>query len=340
MENGQGFEYAKDGRIITLTRFEKGYLKGKEEINRKNPRGNKHGLWKVFYDDGITVKWEGRFIDGKKNGYFREYSPKGKLLETTKWENGEVVDNSEALQAVEVRKEYYDNAQVKSVGNYNKKGKPVGIFRAYSPEGTISSSKIYLEGVLIGEGGIVNEAGVKQGLWTYYYTDGSIRSKGHYKNGKKIKDWIYYHPNGKVEQKGKYQDDGRLTGVWNWYYESGNLEREESFRRGKEDGIFVEYSDTGKVLAKGEFLDGLEEGEWYYYVGDHREEGNYEGGYQTGVWKHYYDNDKLRFEGTYIDGEPDGKHTYYHRNGNKMIQGSYIMGKKRVNGKDLMNIMK
>ena len=44
--------------------------------------------------------------------------------------------------------------------------------------------------------------------------------------------------------------------------------------------------------------------------------------------KHYYDNDKLRFEGNYIDGEPDGKHTYYYRDGNKMLQGLYIMGRK------------
>ena len=100
IEQGTGMEYGSDGRIITIIFYNKGYSKKREEINRKNGQGNEHGVWKEFYKDGITVKWEGRYINGKKNGYFREYSPEGKLLTTTKWELGEVISNLEKEQTV------------------------------------------------------------------------------------------------------------------------------------------------------------------------------------------------------------------------------------------------
>ena len=217
-KQGKGINYAKDGRIITIITYDEGYAKKEEEINRKNREGNKHGVWKGFYEEGIVVKWEGRYINGKKNGYFREYSPKGKLLTTTKWELGEVISNTEEHQVVEEKIEYYDNAKIKSIGNYNSKGNPVGIFRKYTPEGNISESMIYVDGFLMGVGGVVDEAGVKHGDWIEYYESGELRCKGQYKEGKRVEKWIYYHPNGKIEQKGQYRNDGRTTGEWTWYY--------------------------------------------------------------------------------------------------------------------------
>ncbi|MFY9307872.1 MAG: hypothetical protein WAQ28_02365 [Bacteroidia bacterium] len=325
-EEGAGLEFSPDSTIITMTDYKMGYIQKEEKINRRDAKNLKQGLWKEFYPTGI-VKQEVTYFDDKMNGYLKEYSVKGSLLNTTKYINGIAQSNVPELTKLDIKTEYYDNGQVHFTRTY-KEDVAEGIHREFSPEGKVVGAQIFVEGVLTAEG-ILDTAGRQQGIWKEFYPDGKLKSQGEYLNSKRIGEWVFYHPNGKVEQKGVYDKKGKAQGVWKWFYESGNILLEENYRNGLVDGMMTEYSDTGKVITKGEYIDGMKEGEWMLELQGYREEGVYKSDKRDGEWKHYYtDNGQLRFVGKFIDGVPDGIHTFYYSNGNQKQVGKYIAGIK------------
>jgi antitoxin component YwqK of YwqJK toxin-antitoxin module len=325
-EHGKAFEYATDGRIITLMEYKTAYLLKKRKINKLDNKNMKQGEWIEFYEDG-SIKSEGNYLNDLKNGYFREYSMNGELIRALKYVNGELVQNAEELPKLEIKTEFYDNAKIKSAGSY-KNGIQEGVFREYDTIGEITASKIYVNGHIVSEG-IVDEAGLRQGPWIDKYESGEIKSKGKYKNGKRVGEWNFYHKNGKTEQEGKYNDAGKPHGLWKWYYESGNLLREEEYDAGKENGWMKELSDSGFIITEGEYIDGLKEGKWIYQIADHKEIGNYKSDSKDSIWIHYYiKSGNKSYEGNYIEGNPDGKHKYYYENGKIKEEQNYAMGKR------------
>lgn len=347
LENGTAWEYSKDGLIISIFEYKNGIQKGLEKINRKDNAGLKQGKWKEFYPlppsiseggvntvgEELMVHFEGDYVDGKKQGYWREYDRRGLTLNTVKYNQGEVEKNAEELMKLDIKTEYYDNAAIKNIKSF-KSGVPEGIFREYSPEGVIINSEVFKDGRKLGEG-IMDEKGIKEGKWKEFYGDSILRAEGEYKEGQRIGDWSFFYKNGKKEQFGKYGKSEKPEGKWMWFYENGNIWREEFFLNGLEDGMVTEYDDTGKVISKGEYEGGEKEGFWFYEAGDNREEGNYKAGKKDGGWKEYYlttgnfdKNSPLSFLGKFVDGFPDGKHVYYYPNGKKKIEGKYITGVK------------
>lgn len=324
-EQGFAKEYAQDGTVITLIEYKSGYVLHRENINRTDKNGLKQGSFKEYYPSGI-LKLEGIYLNDVKNGYFKEYDISGNLISVSKYVYGVLQVNAKEIAKVDIKTDYYPSGKVKAVGSY-KNNIPDGVMREYSPEGTITASKIFKDGVVVGDG-IVDAMGVKQGAWKEYYDSGEIKGEGTYANGLRIGVWKYYHKNGKLEQSGKYLKNEKPDGDWKWYHDNGNILREETFENGIETGVMTEYNDTGAVVSKGEYVDGLEEGLWYYHYGDYTEEGTYKEGRRQGVWKAYYDTGVLLSTGNYFDDNPDGKHVVYWDNGNRKEEGIYIMGQK------------
>lgn len=322
-EEGMTKEYSRDGVIITLIEYRKGFVVNSEKINRYRD-GLKHGTWKDFYDNEL-VKFEGNYSYGKRDGYFKEFDIKGNLLKIEKYINDELIYDAPELVNYEVRTDYYRNGKVKIVQSY-KDNIPEGIRKEYSQDGKINQAYIYKNGIIVGQG-IVDEQGMRQGPWKEFYETGEKAGEGHYLNNLRQGEWKFYFKGGSVEQIGKYDQKGRPEGKWKWYFESGNLRKEDNFKNGVFNGNHVELSDSGKVIIKGEYLDGEEEGEWFYEVGDEKEIGSYVAGKREGTWKHYTD-DVLNFEGSYIEGNPNGDFVYFGENEKIKEKGKYIMGKK------------
>jgi antitoxin component YwqK of YwqJK toxin-antitoxin module len=327
---GRGYQYGRDGRIIAIITYEKGVVKSIQMINKYNAKNQKVGLWIVYYDDSSDKKLkklEGRYKNDLKNGYFREYDKKGVQLSTIKYVNGQVIENAVELMSVDLVREFYPDASVKWEKTYLG-SQPNGIWKKFDTNGIVVEAIIYKLGIRIGEG-IIDSAGVKQGHWREYYTEGDLRGEGDYKDGAKIGSWKFYHSNGKVEQNGKYRKGGKPHGLWVWYYENGATRREETYINGKEDGETVEYDENGEILEKGEYIEGLKEGEWVVNTGDYIDKGNYVEGMMHGEWLGTYKSTgKTAFEGEYIEDEPNGKHTYYYPTGRKMLEGKYELGTK------------
>lgn len=328
-EEGEGYEYDTTGTIITIIDFKAGFMKKIEKINRQNKEGLKEGMWKEFYPN-MVLKNECTYMEGKRNGYLKEYNIKGELLNTTKYVDDKIIENAPELAKLDLKSTYYSDGTVQSTGTF-KNGVPEGTFREFSEDGKVTSAKIYKDGNVIAEG-VYDNANKEQGPWKEYHQNGQMKSQGEYKDGRRVGEWSFFHSNGKPEQKGKYDKKGRAQGVWKWYYESGHLLRDENYLNGVQDGMMTEYSDSGQVITKGQYIDGQKEGEWVYELGDYKEVGNYKADRRDGIWKHYYTpGGKLRFAGNFIDGNPDGKHVFYYRNGKRQEEGKYVVGRKEGN---------
>jgi len=324
-EDGLSKEFGEDGRVITLTVYKKGYVVSRERINRLDSEGRKQGAWKFFHANGL-VKTEGKFKNDLKDGYFKDYDEKGKLLTISKWIEGEQQKDVVELTKLEIEKEYYPNGTVKVFQGY-KNGLPEGVRREYTEDGTLVAGFIFKEGKKVGEG-IVKEDGLKNGAWKEFFITGELKAEGNYKDDIKVGKWTYYFANGKTEQTGKYDEKGKLTGKWVWYYPSGEILREENYLNGLADGTMTEFTEDGGIIAEGEFIEGEEEGQWIYETGGYREEGNYAFGLRQGVWKRFYPDGTLQFEGEFIEDNPNGTHKYYWDNGKLKEENEYLMGTK------------
>ncbi|MCC7332694.1 MAG: hypothetical protein IT232_08810 [Flavobacteriales bacterium] len=326
LEEGTGYEYALDGRIITVFNYKKGTFLNKESINRKDNQNKKQGLWKTFHENGKS-KIEATYKNDLLNGYYKEYNNKGQLINAILYINGEAQKFAEELAKLDIKKEFFENGKIKKEAVFDADGKEHGTSKYYDENGKINRTEHYFHGILLAKGNI-DEMERRQGYWEEYYFDGQLKSKGKYIDGKKIDEWEYFFNNGKLEQKGNYVSDEKFSGNWKWYYPNGQLLRDENYRKGFEDGMSEEFDENGVLITKGDYIDGLKEGEWFYELGDHKEIGNYKNDERDGLWKFYYPNNKINFEGKFVEGLPNEKHIYYFENGKLKKEEEYIMGVK------------
>lgn len=326
LEEGLVKEYDTTGTIITLYTYRKGFIVSREIINRYNSQGNKHGQWMEFYSNG-KVKQTSEWRNGILNGFVKNYNENGDLLTVEKYTNGIIQPEATEIQVYEIRYDYYENGKIKIIGSY-KNDQADGIRREYDEDGKIIKGYIFRNGFLIAEG-IIDEKGLKQGIFKEYFENGTIQAEGKYLNSNPTGPWKYYYPDGTIEQEGSYDSKGNNMGEWTWYYNNGQVLKQENYENGLLEGDYIEYDVNGKIIVKGQYFDGFETGSWFWEIGDTREEGAFVDGQESGNW---IVTDTLTqkkiFEGKYIDGEPNGKHTYFWENGQKRLEGHYIMGRK------------
>src|SRR5690554_5808789 len=166
LKDGIAFRYSKDGRLIELITYTRGFLKDREEINQLDEQGRKQGIWKTYYENN-RLKQETRYKDGKLNGYEKNYTADGKLHSATLYISGEIQDNEENIADFEVRNEYYPSGKIKRKITYNLSGEKDGIEKLYDEEGNIIASFLFKNGFLLAEG-IVDDKGWYQGDWKHY----------------------------------------------------------------------------------------------------------------------------------------------------------------------------
>jgi len=325
IEDGISVTYSKDGRIIALARFQKGYLKQREFINRFDEEGRKIGTWKTFWKgDEYITKTEGTYHYGVKDGYFKYFDKEGNLSKIDKFINGIIIIDPPELAEFDIKTDYYKDGSIKTIGSY-KNGTAEGMRRDYDEKGKIVAGYILHKGRIIGKG-IIDEQGERQGAWKEFYLSGKILAEGNYKDNIKIGLWKYYFQNGNLEQIGSYDSKGRSKGKWTWYYSNKNIRRQENFFEGISQGLMTEYAADSTIMVQGNYVDGTKEGLWTENVNGYRDEGEYLEDMREDMWKSYYPNDNLYFEGKYIDDIPDGKHIWYYENGKISKSGFYSMG--------------
>ena len=335
LAEGRSLQFNKDSLITAIITYKGGFVKKVTKINQVNTEGNKEGLWQTFYPDSIYkleadkgtmhVKWEGTYIDGKRDGYFKTYNEKGELITVEKYINDVLQMDAPELAKLDIKSTYYSNGQVQSSGPY-KDNMPFGMHRIYDENGKPQKADIYDSGKVVASGPI-DDADEQVGDWKEFYDNGQAKAEGKYEAGVKVGEWKYYFRDGKKFEIGKYDKKGKQTGKWLWYYEDGNLRRESNYSKGQEDGDFTELNDSGKVITQGQYEDGLKEGKWVYQLGNYKSIGKYSGDLEDSIWTEYYnDNGKIRFTGKFSQGRPDGIHIWYYEDGKKQLEGTYNLG--------------
>jgi uncharacterized protein len=321
-EEGKGTEYEKDGRIISLYVYKNGFVYSYEKINRYNEQQRKTGIWRDLYESG-DLKEEGNYTNGLRNGVFKNYDRKGKLVGIQQYVDDVLMEGENATAIPDIRQDFYEDGQIKSSGSY-RNGKKQGTFRQYDPRGNEEMAQLYEQDLLVAEGNL-DSLGRKVGLWKLYYLSGQVKAEGSYKEGLKEGNWKYFYSDGVVIQVGSYTND-LPVGNWKWYYSNSLLHRDENYLRGKENGHCVEYDSLGNVLTEGDYANGRRTGPWILKVNDHKEEGLYEDGELTGLWTWSYGDGGKAFEGEYMVGTPVGKHKYWYPSGQIKMKGTYEGG--------------
>jgi len=101
----------------------------------------------------------------------------------------------------------------------------------------------------------------------WYHTNGFLRSKVHYVNGKKEGLYLSYSDQGAL-QDSMYYAEGRRKGI-GIRRNSQGLMSDSTFFDGNGNGIEVRWHANGKVAASGAWMqDTLKQGQWKYYHGN------------------------------------------------------------------------
>lgn len=203
--------------------------------------------------------------------------------------------------------------------------------------------------------GNYDDKGERDGTWTYYYFNGSLKAKEVYKNGKQQGECLYYYSNGNISSKENYAN-GDLEGMLTVYFFNGNLSNTTMYKKGMRDGQRKEYTGegilrsvmhykadsldgefksyyvNGQLETQGTYLNGKLNGAVtaYHENGQLAMQGTYSNGQQTGTWKRFHNNGKPKSIETYVNGELEGPYEEYHRNGT--LYAKYIYKKGKLNG--------
>ena len=306
---------------------------------------------------GRNLTFEGKLINGQKNGIEKKYDKKGFLEFEGEYKDGKIIKGKEYYHGSlefegeysdEKRngpgKEYYYDGELEFVGKYLN-GKRNGLGKEYHKNGKLRFEVEYLNGEINGK--------IKE-----YYDNGILKIDGEYLNGKlygKVKE---FYSNDNLKFDGEYLN-GEKHGKIKSFYESGNLEFEGEYLNGEKHGKVKEYDKNGKLNFEGEYSNGKRwngKGKEYDKNGKLNFEGEYSNGKRNGHIQEYYENERLRFEGEYLNGKKwNGKGYNIHKdiiefeliNGNARnvkeydslgrleFEGEYIDG-ERCNGKEII----
>lgn len=144
------------------------------------------GPAKVYYEDSVHVKFEGRILGGKPDGLWRIYYESGKIAGNVNYVDG---------MASGVAMYYYDNDQQSTLAEVNFVEDLIdGAYREYYQNGKRKASVIYVKGIPDGEA-------------EFYYDSGMIKIEGQYKEGVKSGKWMHYTETGDVMDKAKWKKD-------------------------------------------------------------------------------------------------------------------------------------
>ena len=225
---------------------------------------------------------------------------------------------------------YYDTGEKEYQGTYEN-----GLLVTYSYLNKDGTVKEPVNGeTLIDRGGLLYEVNGQKpytGDVFELYKDGSRKSTGSLKGGKKDRLWTEWYENGEKRLEGTYKD-GKEDGLWTHWDNDGTKYEGKVIRKDDEDGTFLSWYDNEKtkIESHGTYKDGELDGlkTWLYENGQKEFEGTYKDGKKDGIWTEWYSNGQKQHEGTYKDGKKDGLSIGWYENGQKRGEWTYKDGKK------------
>ncbi len=324
--------------------------------------GKPDGYWKAYYENG-QIKSEGNRENYQLDSTWVFYSVEGKKRSVINYKNGRKNGYRYTYLENEYIEEYFNNdikerftkvffndGSLKKITPFEE-GLENGLALTYNKDSIIILIEEYRKGFLISRE-VINRTdrnGLKQGLWKYFYTDGTLMEEVTYLNDKKNGFLKRYDENGVLTSIEKYindvlQEDApelKEYEIRRDYYANGQVKIEGSYFNDKPDGIRREYDEDGNILKGYVFFEGVlsaegiidengkRQGPWkeYYPSGKLMAEGKYKNSNRVGEWRFYHENGNLEQEGKYTASQiPTGEWLYYHENGELYRVENYLDG--------------
>lgn len=164
-----------------------------------------------------------------------------------------------------------------------------------------------------------------EGEYQSFYQNGSLATKGFYKENFSDSTWIFYFENGNEKAQGDFKE-GKQTGSWVYYFENGNEKAVGLLQENIKHGHWTFYFENGLEKSSGIFFSGKKEGIWNYLYeeGSLKAQAYFDHG--DGVYKEFYPSGKLKMEGKNVDEESEGTWTYYYESGEIEAEGDFTSG--------------
>ena len=155
----------------------------------------------VTYHDNGRIRETGKYSKGRKNGEWKEFNTRGKLLKIKIYDHGKVL-SEQSPHKIKPFLSYHDNGRIKEKGMM-KSGQREGEWLLYSKRGKLIRTTHYLDGEIIDK----SNSGLI-GPITNYYDNGTIKEEG-------------------------IMNDGQRDGVWKIYDDDGRHVENITYRKGK-----------------------------------------------------------------------------------------------------------
>ena len=234
-DRAQGPWTYASGEETTTGQMRNGQRTGRWEVRpgveewRDEGKGNFHGFDTFARDRldgpserriGDAVHWQGRYVDGKKQGQWVEPGGGGRYVDDVKqgpWKKATPGGGWQVLSMLN--------------------GEPEGKLEQYAADGQLELIEHYRLGVL-------------SGPMESFYPDGKRRYQGTFTDGQRDGVETLFYPDGEVAQFQRNWQAGVLHGVNVENFQNGKPKHIGSYNMGKKTGRFQSFRDDGQLIEE------------------------------------------------------------------------------------------
>jgi len=243
----------------------------------------------TYWDDDVTIKRTGTYLDSIPIGYHYFYNSSGVPEKVIRYNEKGIrigegpVDGNRRLTG-EYRT-FYETGELRTVAKYAN-NLPNGEITYYFKNGGKEQT------------GYLNN-NVREGKWTWFFLSGNIHREEEYVNHQPHGLSIQYSDSATIVAKGEYVN-GEREGFW--IENAGHAREEGNYIMGLKNGMWKTYYIDGQPYHSGNFVQGVPDGRHVFYYPDGKtikEEQYYVMGRRDKNWKKYYENGSLFLTITY-----------------------------------------
>ena len=147
---------------------------------------------------------------------------------------GSVNNENNLLSSVTVKKQYFENGNLKYEGEFLNDSIKEGYFNVYDVFGN-----------LINEYQFKNNE--KEGMQTSYYVSGAIQGQAYYEAGLQHGESIWYYEDGTKKSEGLWKE-GEEYGAVTWYYENGKPRLFNVYDFAGSNCYVIDWNENGEKL--------------------------------------------------------------------------------------------
>ncbi len=233
---GECKEYYPNGSIHFERNYKSGKIEGVYKEYYKNGQlrskkiyenGSPTGLVIVFHSNGVP-KIVGKYNNGLKDGEWKYYDTRHKILKTENHENGSMIYTSEQLIS------YWNDSikNVRTIERFDKNGR--SYLKSFYPSGELHREGTFWKGK-------------KDSLWNYYSITGDLEMIRTFDKGKRQGNWTYKYPSGQIKSEEAWYLD-RREGEYIEYYENGKVKTKGNYIKGNKSGNWQYFDENGVLI--------------------------------------------------------------------------------------------